>query len=108
MRDIPAALAAHLARPATTLAHGWRLTRKDGVVLGFTDHDAPLHFAGMVFEAATGLSATEAEATLGLAATTSEVEGALASAAISEADIRAGRFDGARVEIFAVDWQDPA
>ncbi|UIJ70630.1 DUF2163 domain-containing protein [Aurantimonas sp. HBX-1] len=108
MRDIPAALAAHLALPATTLAHGWRLTRKDGVVLGFTDHDAPLHFAGTVFEAATGLSATEAEATLGLAATTSEVEGALASAAIDEADIRAGRFDGARVEIFAVDWQDPA
>ncbi|NDV87778.1 DUF2163 domain-containing protein [Aurantimonas aggregata] len=108
MRDIPAALAAHLARPTTTLAHGWRLTRQDGAVFGFTDHDAPLDFAGTVFEAATGLGATEAEETLGLAATTAEVEGALSSAAISEADIRAGRFDGARVEIFVVDWQDPA
>jgi uncharacterized phage protein (TIGR02218 family) len=108
MRDIPAALAAHLAHPTTTLAHGWRLTRKDGIVYGFTDHDAPLHFAGTLFEASAGLGATEAEAALGLAATTTEVEGALSSAAIDEADIRAGRFDGATVEVFVVDWQDPA
>ncbi|MEC5324607.1 DUF2163 domain-containing protein [Aurantimonas sp. A3-2-R12] len=108
MRQIPSGLAERLESPATTLAHCWRLTRRDGVVLGFTDHDEALTFDGTRFEAATGLTGGEAEEALGLAAPTREVEGALSSAAIGEADIRAGRFDAARVETFVVDWQNPA
>ncbi|WP_102957772.1 DUF2163 domain-containing protein [Mangrovicella endophytica] len=107
MRAIPAALQAHLRVQATTLSHCWRLTRKDGAVLGFTDHDEPLTFAGTRFEAATGFEAGEAEAMIGLAAGTQEVEGALSSAAIDEADVSAGRYDGATVEIFIADWQNP-
>jgi len=107
MKVLPEDLAAAVAGPATTLANCWRLTRSDGVVLGFTDHDDALTFDGTRFEAATGLSASEAEEVLGLAAATREVKGALSSAAISEADIWAGRYDGARVETFAVDWRNP-
>lgn len=108
MRTVSAALAAHLAGQATTTARGWRLTRSDGVVMGFTDHDAPLTFAETRFEAASGLVAGEAEAMLGLGAGTQEIEGALSSAAIDEADILAGRYDGAKVEIYLVNWQVPA
>lgn len=107
MRQFPPGLATQLSSPATTLAHCWRLTRRDGMVLGFTDHDEALTFAGTRFDAATGLVGTEAEETLGLAAPTREVEGALSSAAIDETDIRAGRFDAARIETFVVDWQNP-
>ncbi|BDA83700.1 hypothetical protein Sa4125_12420 [Aureimonas sp. SA4125] len=107
MRTVPDALGDHLAGQATTLATGWRLTRRDGTVLGFTDHDEVLVFAGTIFEAAAGLTAGEAEASLGLAAGTQEVEGALSSLAIEAADIAAGRYDGARVEIFVVNWQEP-
>ncbi len=38
----PEMLAAHLAREVTTVCHCWRLTRTDGWVAGFTDHDRPL------------------------------------------------------------------
>lgn len=107
MRPIPPGLAEHLKGPQTTLAHCWRLTRRDGVVLGFTDHDAALVLAGTRFEAATGLTGSEAEEMLGLAAASREVEGALDSAAIEEADIRAGRYDAARIETFVVNWQSP-
>lgn len=107
MRIVPPALAAHLETQATTTARGWRLTRSDGIVMGFTDHDAPLTFAGTRFEAASGLVAGDAEAMLGLGAGTQEIEGALSSAAIEEADILAGRYDGARVETFVVNWQTP-
>ena len=107
MRQVPDALQAHLAGPATTLARCWRLTRADGIAMGFTDHDERLAFAGTVFEAATGLTAGEAEAELGLAAGTQGIEGALSGQAISEGDLAAGRFDGARVEIFLVNWQAP-
>lgn len=106
MRTLPPELAAAIERPVTTLANCWRLTRRDGVVLGFTDHDEAISFDDTRFEAATGLSASEAEAALGLGATTGEVEGALSAAAIDEADIAAGRFDGARIETFVVDWQN--
>ncbi|MCQ8781088.1 DUF2163 domain-containing protein [Mangrovibrevibacter kandeliae] len=107
MKAIPDALRAGLAGPATTLAWCWRLTRTDGTVLGFTDHDEALVVQGLRCEAASGLSASEAEAELGLAATTQEVEGALSSLSLDEADIRAGRYDGATVETFLVDWTQP-
>lgn len=105
MKELPVSLAAHLAGQATTVAFCWRLTRRDGVVLGFTDHDDTLAFEGTTFQAATGLTAGEAETALGLAAGSQDVEGALSSLAIKEADIAAGRYDGARVETFLVNWQ---
>ncbi|WP_279477831.1 DUF2163 domain-containing protein [Aureimonas sp. SK2] len=96
-----------LRRPATTLAQAWRVKRTDGRVFGFTDHDEDLTFAGTTFSARTGWTAGEAEAALGLAAGTQGVEGALSSEAVSGADIAAGLFDGASVEVFRVDWQRP-
>ena len=40
MKTLPAGLAEHLAGEVTTpLCRCWRLTRRDGAVLGFTDHD---------------------------------------------------------------------
>ncbi|MCQ0989600.1 DUF2163 domain-containing protein [Jiella marina] len=108
MRTLSPDMLAATAGPVTTLSHCWRLTRKDGVVFGFTDHDGLLEFDGTRFEATSGLSASEAEAALGLGPTTREVEGALSSVAITEADIAAGRYDGAKVETFVVDWRNPA
>ncbi|KAB0679942.1 DUF2163 domain-containing protein [Aureimonas leprariae] len=107
MRTVPDGLKAHLAGQATTLSHCWRLTRKDGVVLGFTDHDETVRFDGTVFEAASGLSGSEAEAEVGLAAGTQEVDGALSSLSLDETDIAAGRYDGAKVETFVVNWASP-
>ncbi|WP_339472640.1 DUF2163 domain-containing protein, partial [Pseudomonas sp. EL_65y_Pfl1_R83] len=40
----------------------------------------------------------------GLEADTMDITGALTSAAIAEGDLLAGRWDGARVALFAVDW----
>lgn len=107
MSRVPAALAAHLAQEATTSCHCWRVTRRDGVQLGFTEHDHDLSFAGTSFLAASGFSASEAEAAAGLAASADEVAGGFSSAAISEEDLAAGRFDGARVELFLANWAQP-
>lgn len=108
MRAIPQDLAAQLAQTATTLASAWRVTRRDGRVFGFTDHDEDLRFADATFRAASGWTAGEAEGALGLSAGTAGVEGALSSDALDENEIATGRFDGARVEVFRVDWTDPA
>jgi hypothetical protein len=55
MRRIEPGLAGHLAGAETTLATSWRLVRTDGVVLGFTDHDAALRFGGTDYLPAHGL-----------------------------------------------------
>ncbi len=108
MRELPPDLAARLGEGATTLCRCWRLTRADGGVLGFTDHDRDLAFDGTLFAARSGLEAADATAALGFAVGGGEVSGALTSAGILEADIAAGRYDGAAIETWLVDWDAPA
>jgi uncharacterized phage protein (TIGR02218 family) len=103
----PEPLLLHLEGKATTVCHCWRLTRRDGVVLGFTDHDRALAVDGTVFEPETGLSASEAKDSLGLQVDTVDVEGALSSEWVAEDDIAAGLYDGARVETLMVNWASP-
>ncbi len=107
MRHVPPALAAHLAGEATTTCFCWRVTRRDGQMLGFTDHDHDLVFAGTEFLAASGFSGSEVEAATGLAASTDEVAGGFSSDGITEEDLAAGSYDGARVERYLVNWQVP-
>lgn len=106
MKDISPAFAAHLHSGATTLCWCWRLTRKDGVASGFTDHDRALVFDGTTFEAASGFTASEITDSLGLSVDNLEVTGALSSNALTDDDLAAGRYDDAKVEIFRVNWQD--
>ncbi|MDF1854911.1 DUF2163 domain-containing protein [Pseudooceanicola sp.] len=99
-------LKAHLDTGATTLCHAWQIRRVDGVVLGFTDHDLDLNLGGVVYRADTGLSATALQQGTGLAVDNSEALGALSDAALSEADIEAGRFDAAELTAWLVNWAD--
>ncbi len=66
MKSLPPALQAHLDTGATTLGWCWRLTRRDGTMLGFTDHDRDLAFDATTFAAATGFTATEIKDAVGL------------------------------------------
>jgi uncharacterized phage protein (TIGR02218 family) len=108
LRTLPEGLQDHLDSGATTLCWCWRLTRADGVKLGFTDHDRDLNFDGTNFEAASGFTATEIASSIGLNVDNLEVEGALKSNRLSEADLIAGLYDNATVEIFRVNWADPS
>ena len=107
MRDISQPLASHLAGGVTTLCHCWRLTRGDGVVIGFTDHDHDISFDDVTHAAASGLTPTEAEEQLGMAVATGEVSGVLTDLRIREADIAAGLYDDAEVQGWLVNWADP-
>ncbi len=101
-------LAAHLATGATTVARAWAVVRRDSLVLGFTDHDRDLAFEGIVFRARAGMTARALQQTTGLSVDNSEAYGALSDAAITEADVLAGRYDGAEVRIWRVNWADVA
>src|SRR5205085_7796333 len=89
-------------------ARCWIITRRDGVVMGFTDHDADLTVSGTVCHAGTGLTASEATARLGLQVDGSEIAGALAADSLAESDLAAGRYDAASIEVHLVDWSEPS
>lgn len=101
-----AELHAHLATGSTTVARCWAVTRADGTRYGFTDHDVDLVFEELRFRADTGLSALALQQATGLSVDNTEAMGALSDDALSEADIEAGRFDGAEVVSWLVNWQD--
>ena len=102
-----APLGERLAADVTRLALCWRVRRSDGVALGFTTHDRPLQIAGMRHESAPGMTPSAIVSSADLEVDTMDVAGALTADAITASDLAAGRYDGAAIEIFMVDWQDP-
>ena len=91
----------------TTLALCWRIERRDGVTIGLTAHDRDLEIDGLVYRAAPGMTPSAVSRSASLDADSMDVTGALTSSAISEGDLLAGRWDGARVAVFATDWSAP-
>ncbi len=107
MRIVSDNLQAKLDAHATTFCACWRVKRKDGVVMGFTDHDRDIVFSGLIYRARSGLAPTEIESGLGFAPGGGEVAGALRDDGLTEADLANGVYDGASVESWLVDWSAP-
>ncbi|MGE0022774.1 MAG: DUF2163 domain-containing protein [Hyphomicrobium sp.] len=107
MKQLSSGLAAHVASGATTLCWCWRLTRRDGPRMGFTDHDRDIAFDDTVFEAAAGMTASEIRDSVGLSVDNLEVASAMTSERLAEADLAAGLYDNAAIEIYRVNWAAP-
>jgi uncharacterized phage protein (TIGR02218 family) len=104
MKSLPTGLQAHLDSGTTTLSWCWKITRSDGAVFGFTDHDLPLTFAGTLFEPESGFVPSEIRAGQDFSVDAQDVEGALSSDRITETDILDGRWDNAEVDVWRVNW----
>lgn len=96
---------AWFSQPLETVAVWWRIERRDGVALGFTSHDRDLVFTGLRHRTAPGMVPSAVRRTATFEPDSAEVDGALSHDAIGEADLAAGRFDGARVSMGLVDWE---
>lgn len=99
-------LLAHLASGCTTVCRAWQARRRDGVEFGFTDHDCDLSFEGVTFRASAGISARVLSQSTGMAVDNTEAVGVLSHLTVTEEDLRAGRWDGASVTCWLVNWQD--
>jgi uncharacterized phage protein (TIGR02218 family) len=106
MKNLSPALQAHQNDGTTTLSWCWRISRSDGVALGFTDHDRALSFDGTMFEPESGFAASEIRAGSDLAVDAQDATGVLSSDRITETDILDGRWDNAAVELWRVNWAD--
>ncbi len=105
-RAIGSTLLAHIQGDLTTLATCVKLTRRDGLVLGFTSADQNLTFGGFEYKSVDGLDGSALQSRAGTGVDNLEVAGILDDDRISEADLLAGRYDGAEVVFQRVNWAD--
>lgn len=108
MRNLPVGMKEHLVGGVTTLCWCWKVVRKDGVIMGFSDHDVDLLIDGVIYESDTGLSGTELHETAGLSVDNAEISGVLNSDRITEADISNGVYDSAEIYVYRVNWAETA
>ncbi len=106
MRNITPALQAHFGLETTSIATIWKLTRRDGVVLGFTDAVADLTLEGADYLAATGFTPSDVALKGDFSVSNLELDGVLDAASISEGDLLAGKYDYAEVLISLVNYMD--
>jgi uncharacterized phage protein (TIGR02218 family) len=97
----------HLAGDTTNLCYCWRIERRDGTILGFTDHDRDVTCDGTTFLSSTGITTTQMVQRLGLSVDNLEIEGALDDDRITTADIERGLYDDAQVDLYVVNWKTP-
>jgi uncharacterized phage protein (TIGR02218 family) len=106
MKTISSALQAHLTGELTTLATLVKITRVDGTIKSFTTHDQNITIASVTYLADGALTPSAIESRAGLAVDNLEVTGILDSADIADADIEAGLYDFARIDVYACNWAD--
>lgn len=106
MKTFSIDLQTHLDSGATTLSYCWRIDRKDGTTLGFTEHDEDLTFDSVTYKASSGFQATAIQSSLGMNVDNLDVSGGISSDAITEGDLIAGRYDDAAVTLYYVNWKD--
>lgn len=106
MKATSAALKAHMAGNVTTLATLWTVTRRDGQVFGFTDHDRDIVFGGVTYAARTGFTPSQIASSGTLSVDNIEVDGFFDSAALTQPDLEAGVWDGARLRVSRVNYAD--
>jgi uncharacterized phage protein (TIGR02218 family) len=106
MKAISSGLTAHIESETTTLCTLWKLTRRDGEILGFTDHDTDVVYGGLTYAAATGYTRSAVSANATLAVDNLDIEGILASGALTGDEIRAGIYDWCELLVSLVNYAD--
>lgn len=91
--------------PLTTSCYAWRLERADGVTIGFVSHDRDLVIDNLRYRAAPGMVPSTIALSDSLEMDSVDIAGVMTSAAIAEADLIAGRWNGARLHISLVNWE---
>jgi len=88
------------------LAELVKITRVDGVIKAFTTHDADLVVEGITYMADGSFTAHALDSMAALKTNNFEITGLIDSAIISDADIKAGLYDHARIDVYVCNWTD--
>lgn len=108
MRTASTQLAIAIAGEATSLARLWRVTRKDGTQLFFTDAVNDITFSSNTYRSdvsftSSAIFTSRSAANLQSVTITVNTD----DSAFSEGDIRAGKYQGSTAEVSVVDYTHP-
>lgn len=105
-RAISVSLQEHFGTTVPTLAYCVKVTRRDGDVKGFTSTNKSFTFEEVDYEAGAAAQASAVRATEGTGVDNLDVAGIISSESITELDLRAGKYNNARVSLFVVNYED--
>lgn len=106
MKLISAEMKAHIEGEVSTLASCWKIVRQDGQKFFYTEHDAPITYGGDIYKATGGFNKSAISSNATFSVDEMEVSGFLEDAGIRDEEMRNGAFDFAKVEVFAVNYND--
>ena len=98
----------HLAGSVHTLVTCWKITRTDSTVKAFTDHVADLVVDAVTYLSASGYTSSPIRSTADMAVDNLDIFCVLDAAGVTDAELLAGLYDYAEVEIFMVNYSDLA
>lgn len=104
MKSTGTALKTHMAGEVTSLATLWKITRLDATVFAFTDHTRDIEYGGNTYLASSGYAPSAIKTTAALNVDNLEVQSFLRSSTITDADLLAGLWDYATVEIMRINY----
>lgn len=107
-KTVPGPLLTVLQREVPTVALFLKVERVGGQEHFFTSHDANLPLDGDTYLATNAFSRSAIEATADLSVGDMEIIGFIVEGEVSDDDVAKGLLDGARVELFLADRDDPA
>lgn len=112
MRSFTKETSVHTKSRVTTFATLWKVTRRDGVVFGYTDAVEDVPFEGLIYKAGGGFTASAMEQSAKFNVEHMSVDGFTPIGGIDDVDITDndlldGKFDFASVEINQVNYLKP-
>lgn len=111
--SLPANMTAQAATGSTTWARCAKIKTRDGLIVALTEHDQALSIdlgdgdGAQSYTPDDAVELSTGRVSADLSIDNRDIAGALASARITDEDLHAGRYEGAEVTIFEVDWQAP-
>jgi len=107
MKTVDTSLKSMLASDNTTLATFLKITRRDGIISTFTDHDVSVTLGGLSYIYNGAIEITPSQSTMDSIISNLEVNGIFETGSILRSDIISRYLDHAKVEIFIADYIAP-
>lgn len=108
MRSPPAAITSHYATRKTTMVHALKITRADGTVYGFTEHDVSDTVSGQLYQARPGLNVTSIVIAAGFNVGNLKLRTLHDGTVFTSAEIHGKVWSNAAFQILRYNWASPA
>jgi len=108
MKTGAAGINAHLLTTVLTLAELYKIEFKDGSVLGLSNHDAEIIYDGVTYYPSVSVSRSAIRSTSEFSVDNLEFTGILDSTYLTDDDLLSGKYDGAEVCVFIINYKSLA